>query len=218
MTDSTGRPERLVSPTAGRQSWTKHAYEVLVETAGRYNAVIDYADLAEQVQQRSGLRTTASTGTWLPGVLSLVAYQCHRLADPALTALVIHKGGRVGGAYNEVLRIAGLQPIDDEDARELHAAGARLECYRRWGADVPADATAAMPALPSRGHRTTGHLSGQGPSTRTRGAHASSTGSRASRTATRPKAARTSTEARRGAICPTCFMEMPLAGPCPNCA
>lgn len=216
MSDSSAGPERLVSPTAGRQAWTKQTYEVLVETAARYNAVITYADLAEEVQQRSGLRTTAGTGSWMPAVLSLVAHQCHRLTDPALTSLVIHKDGRVGSVYNEVLRIAGLSPIEDE--RERHAAAARLECYRRWGADVPPDATPSLPGPPTRTHRGSRDTERRATDTPpAAGTRASSTPRTSARSTARPRAG-AGTEARRGAICPRCFMEMPLTGTCPNCS
>ena len=58
-----GDEERFVSPTVGKKYWVKHGYDVLVETAGRYNAVITYGDLAEEVQRRSGLHRARRCAT-----------------------------------------------------------------------------------------------------------------------------------------------------------
>lgn len=183
MTDN----EKYVTPRVAQPYWVKHAYEALVETAGRYNAVITYSELAEEVQRRSSLRTTSQMHHWIGGLLADLVKVNHARSEPALTALVVRKDdGQVGTGYAEVLRADGQPPIDDEMEREMHAAGARLECYRHWGADVPADAT---PTLTTR---------------------------------TREVRARTPRSApvveRRGNVCPTCFMETPVSGDCPNCA
>ena len=176
-----------VTPKFAQPYWAKHAYEVLVETAGRYNAVITYSELAEEVQRRSSLRTKSQMRNWIGGLLADLVKVNHARNEPPLTSLVVHKDdGQVGVGYDEVLRVAGEQPIADALERETHAAAARLECYRHWGAEVPAD---AKPTL----------------SAKTRVVRAST-----------PRAA-AATEARRGAVCPTCFMEMPVSGPCPNC-
>src|SRR6478735_1581033 len=155
--------ETFVTPKFAQPYWAKHAYEVLVETAGRYNAVITYSELAEEVKVN------------------------HVRNEPPLASLVVRKDdGQVGAGYDEALRVAGEAPITDPLERENSAAAARLECYRHWGADVPAD---AVPTLTAK--------------------------ARVVRAST-PRAT-AATEARRGAVCPTCFMEMPVSGPCPNC-
>lgn len=197
----TGSEDRFVNPTVGKKYWVKHAYDTLVETASRYNAVITYGDLAEEVQRRSGLHTTAPLRNWVGDLLRMIAQANHLRDEPALTALVVHKhDGRVGAGYDEVLRLAGQPPIADEIERENQAAAARLECYRRWCDDVPAD---ARPTL----------------ATHTRPVRAATSGRSASRAAPTPsRATPRSREERRGGICPTCFMEMPVAGPCPNCS
>jgi hypothetical protein len=192
----TPEPERYVKPAAAHKYWAKHAYEVLVETAGRYNAVITHTELAEQVQRRSNLWTKAAPGSWVGALLVDLAKVGHLRGEPALAALVVRKqDGQVGAGYDEVLRATGSGPIDDPIERELHAATARLECYRHWGADVPEGAT---PTLPGR--------TGERPSRP------------AARTGSRTTTSRAAAEPRRGGVCPTCFMEMPVAGPCPNCA
>ena len=178
--------ETYVTPKVAQPYWAKHAYEVLVETAGRYNAVITYSELAEEVQRRSSLHTKAAMRNWIRGLLADLAKVNHLRGEPPLMSLVVHKqDGQVGDGYDEVLKAYGQAPIHDELERETHAAAARLECYRHWGADVPAD---AQPTLTPR--------------------------MREVRVRT-PRAV--APEVRRGAVCPTCFMEMPLSGVCANC-
>ncbi|MDN5798361.1 MAG: hypothetical protein L0H79_21795 [Intrasporangium sp.] len=194
-------PERYVTPTAARPYWAKHAYEILVETAGRYNAVITYSEFGEQIQRRSGLWTKATAGSWIGTLLVDLAKVSHVRGEPALSSLVVHKqDGQVGTGYNEVLRVAGTRPIDDPVAREMHAATTRLECYRHWGADVPADAT---PSFSPRFRES-------------RSRRVREPRSRRESTPHRRAPSRASTE-RHGPVCPTCFLEMPLSGPCPNC-
>lgn len=191
------QPERFVTPAQAHQFWVKHAYEILAETASRYNAVITYGDLAEEVQRRSGLWTKATMRHWVGALLVDIARVNNVREEPALTALVVHKqDGRVGPGYDEVLRLAGQAPSGDEQERETHAATARLECYRRWAHDVPEDAVPTF-VTPARSGTT-----------RTAGRSATP---RARTTRT------TRTEERRGSVCPTCFMEMPLSGRCANC-
>ncbi|HEX5968865.1 MAG TPA: hypothetical protein VFY88_10330, partial [Intrasporangium sp.] len=131
----------------------------------------------------------------------MIAQANHLRDEPALASLVVHKhDGRVGAGYDEVRRLAGQPPIADEMERENHAAAARLECYRRWCDDVPAD---ARPTLVTPSHPVRAATPGRSAS---KAAPASS------------RATSRSREERRGGICPTCFMEMPVAGPCPNCS
>jgi hypothetical protein len=180
-------PEKFVTPKAAAPHWVKHAYEILVETAGRYDAVITSSELAEEVQRRSNLWTNSQMRNWIGGLVADVVKVNHARDEPALASLVVRKDdGQVGAGYDEVLRVSGHAPITDLLEREEHAAAARLECYRHWGADVPEGATPTLSA-------------------RTRVVRART-----------PRAA--PVEARRGAVCPTCFMEMPVSGPCPNCS
>lgn len=177
---------KYVTPKVAQPIWVKHAYEILVDTAGRYNAVITYSELAEELQRRSGLATKSPMHNWIGGLLDDVVKVNHARKEPALPSLVVRKDdGQVGAGYADVLRISGESPIDDRLERETHAAGMRLDCYRHWGADVPAN---AVPTLSPRMREV------------------------------RDRTTRTPvTEARRGAICPTCFMETPVSGSCPNC-
>jgi hypothetical protein len=138
-----------VSAAQAQIVWTRAAYPALMEVARRYHAVVTYAELAERVQQASGVRTRIDQRHWLGKVLALVVREAHRRGDPPLTALVVHAAdGRVGSAYQDVLAVAGQPALADEMDREQHAAAARLACYRHFGADLPADG--GIPALAPR--------------------------------------------------------------------
>ncbi|NUO33893.1 MAG: hypothetical protein HOQ27_02295, partial [Dermatophilaceae bacterium] len=120
-----------VTPQVGHPYWAKHAYEVLVETAGRYDAVITYSELAEEVQRRSSLWSKSEMRTWIGGLLADMAKVNHVRGEPPLTSLVVHKqDGRASSGYDEARKLAGQRPLDDPGERELQAATARLECYR----------------------------------------------------------------------------------------
>lgn len=132
---------RCVGINEGLAGWAKAAFDILCGVAGGYNGLITYSELAEDVQERSGLSTRSPQRNWIGKVLAVVAHRCHSEQLPALTALVVHKGdGQVGDGYAEVLRIAGIDQIDDRLEREEHAAISRLECYGRWCHHVPDDA------------------------------------------------------------------------------
>lgn len=125
----------------GRPRWAIAAFDILRRVAGDYNGLITYSELADEVQRRAGLSTPSPQRNWIGKVLADVAHRCHSEQLPALTALVVHKhDGQVGDGYAEVLRIAGIDQIDDRLEREEHAAISRLECYRHWCDDVPVDA------------------------------------------------------------------------------
>lgn len=182
--------------------WTRAAYPALVDVAHRYHAVITYAELAEAVQQASGVRTSVNQRHWIGKVLALVVREAHRRGDPPLTALVVHAtDGMVGAGYQDVLEVAGQPPILDEMDREQHAAAARLACYRHFGADLPADG--GIPALAPR--LTTAV---------TRKKAATAKGSTA-KGATAAAAA--ATVPRPPAICPNCFLELPATRVCDSC-
>ncbi|MFJ9457898.1 hypothetical protein ACIRST_22790 [Kitasatospora sp. NPDC101447] len=187
----------VVGATQAHIVWTRAAYPALVEVASRYHAVITYAELAEAVQEASGVRTRVNQRHWIGKVLSLVILEAHRRGDPPLTSLVVNAAdGKVGAGYQEVLAVAGQPPLADEMDREQHAAAARLACYRHFGADLPADG--GTPALAPRLRASV------------------------QRKATSSSAAATSTTAaaaapRPPAICPTCFLELPATRVCDSC-
>lgn len=121
--------------------WAAAAFEILLETARHYQAVIEYAALGSAIQERTGVTTRQGIQNWISPVLGRVVERCHREGVPPLTALVVHKAdGMVGAGYDAVLKAQGVAPLDDPMQREHHAAGARLECYR-WAEalDLPTD-------------------------------------------------------------------------------
>ncbi|KAA1425871.1 hypothetical protein [Nocardioides antri] len=124
-----------------RETWAESAYDILVGVAGRYHAVVEYTQLGEEIQQRSGVETRMAVRNWIPGVLELVAHRCVSEGVPPLTSLVVRKDtGMVGDGYAAVLTALGSTPLDDPMQRERHAAQSRLECYQ-WASapDLPAD-------------------------------------------------------------------------------
>lgn len=180
--------QRLVGSKAGQVPWAREALIILRETASRYGATVTYADLAEAVQHRSGIRTHAQQRTWLAPVLKLVATACQGRGLPPLIALAVNaQDGRVGAAYDAVRQVAGEPPFATKSERERHASEARLACYKAFCESIPEDARpTTAPPRPSA----------------------------APRTATRkPQPVEI-----RAAVCPSCFIEMPLVGGgCPNC-
>ncbi|WBP91022.1 hypothetical protein [Kitasatospora cathayae] len=173
--------------------WTRAAYPALEDVARRYHAVITYAELAEAVQQASGVRTSVNQRHWIGKVLALVVREAHRRGDPPLTALVVHAtDGMVGAGYQDVLAVAGQPPIADEMDREQHAAAARLACYRHFGADLPADG--GTPALAPRLKSAQTRKSAQA-----------------------RKTAAAAPAPRPPAICPNCFLELPATRVCDSC-
>ncbi|MFI6870262.1 hypothetical protein [Nocardia sp. NPDC050406] len=117
-------------------AWSLAAHEVLVETASTYGHFITVTELAERVQDMSGVHTNAPTRTWMDAILRKVARRCHGAGEPPLTALCVNRNHKVGDIYKYVLELAAL-PIPDD--LELHAGYARWQCYATYAADVPAE-------------------------------------------------------------------------------
>ncbi|MEU8921835.1 hypothetical protein AB0D10_13000 [Kitasatospora sp. NPDC048545] len=190
-----------VGATQAHIVWTRAAYPALVEVAGRYHAVISYADLAEALQEASGVRTRVNHRHWIGKVLSLVVLEAHRRGDPPLTALVVNAtDGKVGPAYQEVLAVAGQPPLVEEMDREQHAAAARLACYRHFGADLPADG-----GTPALAPRLLASVARKKAAPRTAAATTTTTTGAAAAVPRPP------------AICPTCFLELPATRVCDSC-
>lgn len=190
--------ERWVGVKEASEAWTAAAVEVLSEVAGHYLGVITYAELAEQVQARTGLRTRVSFRSWIGTLLGAAVVRCRAQGLPPLTSLVVHSQTAAAGA--------------DETT-----AAARLTCYRHFATDVPvevivaADAAArakeaeAKEAAPARRSTTR-------PSTTRR--------STASRATTGPRGTggrRRSAADEAPRICPTCFVQLPASGICDEC-
>ena len=131
--ESDASPVAFADAVAG---WAAAARPVLIETAVRYNRVITYGELGEEVQARTGIRTRMLLTNWIGRVLGHVALTSIESGDILLTALCVHQDGTVGAGYAEAVKmVEGVEPDD----REIHAARTRLVAYRRYATDMPAD-------------------------------------------------------------------------------
>ncbi|MCT9011101.1 hypothetical protein [Streptomyces rhizosphaerihabitans] len=149
MSSSVASDDAVPTAQEAREAWAGEAYEVLMGVAGTYHAVITYKELAEEIQHRTGVRTKALLHNWIGSVLGRVVREARRRGDPPLIALVVRSSdGMVGDGYKEVLEVAGEPPVEGVLEREQHAAGARLACYRHFGATLPLDG--GVPALAPR--------------------------------------------------------------------
>lgn len=191
------------------EAWVKETYDVLGAVAFDYHGVITTTDLAERVQEASGIRTSRPETAWLAKVLLPVAHLCRRNGEPPLTALVVDpRTGWVGEVYDDVLRVADQLPILEPVKREMHASAARLECYR-WAGSAPAGGgePAAVPEPISRRARAPRPVG-------------TSAAPRTPRAAAPPKPAvkpRIAASDRPITVCPRCFMAVPATGLCDNC-
>ncbi len=105
------------------------------------------------MQERSGIRTKQLQHYWLGDVLQRVAQDCAARGEPNLSSLCVNAAGSVGDGYGlAVADTTGQAPSDPD----RHAALARLECYRHFGADLPAGggAAALTPRLAATRTRT----------------------------------------------------------------
>lgn len=117
-------------------AWSGAAREVLLRAAHRYGAVVTYKELGEEAQAAAGIRTRSLLMNWIGQVLEEVAARCAAEDEVVLTALCVHQDGTVGDGYaGAVERYGGGRPSDPE----LHAADARLDCYRKYATDLPPD-------------------------------------------------------------------------------
>jgi len=132
--EASGEP---VEVQDARAAWVLIARESLLRTAGTYNAYITYRDLAEELQNKSGIRTKQLTHHWIGKVLGIVSSECHKSSEPLLSSLCVQQNGSVGAGYGVALdaTYGGPRPAD----LDLAAAEERLKCYRHFGAQMPAD-------------------------------------------------------------------------------
>ncbi|WP_152910550.1 hypothetical protein [Pseudactinotalea sp. HY160] len=236
-----------VSVENGIPGWSRAALEVLQEVAGTYNATITSSALIEEIQSRSGRWANVTSKAWVRKVLAVVTLKCQREEWPHLAALVLRPSdSTVGPWYGDVLAITGpgTSPDEQHHAAEMRLECYRhfgadvptgavpvLRPVSRKRMD-----DAARPARSAGGRAVAGSVSaaddaegghggtaGPGPSSRA-GAEAATPSGRPARggdsgakgSGRRPQS-KAAGEERTGGICPTCFMQMPLTGECPNC-
>ena len=131
------------------EAWVPEAHRILTRVAGTYQGLIEYAELAAEIQESTGIHTRRQVRSWVGPVLEQVARLNHENGEPPLTSLVVQKGdGTVGVGYDEAMRLTDGPDFADPLAREKHAAKARLDCYQWADAKVPADG--GRPALSPR--------------------------------------------------------------------
>jgi hypothetical protein len=135
--------ESPVAMVDAKRHWTAAARAPLERTARTYHATIRYSELAEEIQEATGIRTRMLMHYWIGEVLGAVSHECRRRGEPMLSALCVDGEGSVGPGYGGLLAEIGIPVHDDLDA---HAANERLLCYQHFQAEgLPADG--GRPAL-----------------------------------------------------------------------
>ncbi|WP_050346895.1 hypothetical protein [Arsenicicoccus sp. oral taxon 190] len=208
---------RLMSLQQRHEIWADHALAVLMETAAVHQTAITYADLAARVQERSGITTDVPARSWLVKVLTIVGRRTREAEEPDLVSLVVEANGSVGPGYDTVRSALG-EPPHGPAHREQAAAEARLACNRRYAPAVPEDAQPLLhpvTTLESLGTRTSRAPKAARAAREPREPRAARP---AAGPAARPAARSAKPVEREAAFCPTCFLQLPLSGTCPNCA
>jgi hypothetical protein len=124
-----------VGEDTARTAWATAAREVLIETAAKYHSVITSKELAAAVMERSNIHTKRPSHYWIGDVLARVAAECTKRSEPLLSSLCVNADGSVGASYAPTV-VAARGSLDGD--ADDHAARERLECYRTFGADLPA--------------------------------------------------------------------------------
>jgi hypothetical protein len=200
--DATSEPRDAaeVGALTARTAWAEAARPVLLEAAGRYRATVTYKQLAEAVQESTGITTTQLTPRWIGDVLRRVTDECESRGEPLLSSLCVTVQGSVGQGYADAVEHArGTRPDDPDD----HAATERLSCYRHWQATgLPSDGGTAL---------RTAHF------THARQARTTKPTARVAK----PRKASTPTkpvpEPKPTRLCPRCFTQVPASGVCDYC-
>lgn len=123
-------------------TWIPLAHEKLIATARTYHAYITYRELADHVQQASGIRTRSMLQNWIGRLLEEVATRAKEYDEPPLTSLCVHHDGTIGDGYARAPKSVPDTPTEDI---EHYAARHRLLCYRKYAEDLPENGGA--PAL-----------------------------------------------------------------------
>jgi hypothetical protein len=93
----------LVDFKAAQRAWATSARPVLERVARTYNEYIVYQDLAEAVQEESGITIGVPFRHWIGSVLGAVARDQRAPDEPMLTCLCVHADGTVGSGYGEAV-------------------------------------------------------------------------------------------------------------------
>ncbi|CAH0136240.1 hypothetical protein SRABI26_00353 [Arthrobacter sp. Bi26] len=111
------------------------------EVARTCNSHIIYSDLASGVMEETAIRTGQLLTNFSGKLLNRVIHICLDRGLPALSSLVVTASdGTRGSGFNEVLRASDKDIPATDLERERAAAVERLECYKVYCEDLPADA------------------------------------------------------------------------------
>lgn len=190
---------KYVSQADAIRQWWPAAREVLLEAAREYGGWITYEDLSTRIQAATGITTKQLLPHWIGRVLELVAEDAEGRGEPRLTSVCVTTELLVGEGY------PGVPDGADARTRERVAAKDRLECYRFFGATMPADGGAPTVLAPST------------VLDRARVARPARTDRPARSRAAAPKKAAASEGGMRETTCPHCFMVVPAAPTCRDC-
>ena len=166
-------------------AWAGAAYLALQQVAAKYHATTTYKELGETVQHTTGVRTRMLLMNWIGQVLGSVARECTQQGEPLLTALCVTSTGTVGEGYGDAVEESYGARTDDLEA---HAAAERLECYRRYAMDLPANG--GVPAL---------------------------TKQVAAKKRAAAKQRTQAAKERPKPVCSTCYLQLPASGVCDYC-
>ena len=175
-----------VSQSDALRLWWPAARDALLEVARDYGAWITHEQLGERIQASTGVTTRQPVAEWIGRVLDRVADDAESRGEPHLTSLCVGPDMAIGADYRWAPSGGG------ERAREQAAAEDRFQCYRFFGATLPADGGA--PQLTPR---------------------AASRVVRERRPAATPRPAPSLT--MREVTCTSCFMLVPAAAECREC-
>lgn len=128
--------QSAVSQADAVRAWAVVAFDELIRTAHKYDAVVTYKELALLVQDVSGIRTRVLITNWIGKLLEEVAILAREREEPPLTSLCVHHDGTIGDGYARAPKSVVDQPGEDI---EFYAAEHRLLCYQKYAEDLPSD-------------------------------------------------------------------------------
>ena len=120
-----------------KAAWIPFAREALTRVAREYNGLISYGELAEEVQERTQIRTRQLKHYWVGAVLGVVSQDCHSRGEPLLPSLCVQQDGHSGAGYAAAIADTYGGPVPED--LDMAAAEERLKCYTHFGATLPAD-------------------------------------------------------------------------------
>lgn len=118
-----------------KAAWIPFAREALIRVAREYNGLISYSELAEEVQERTQIRTRQLKHYWVGAVLGVVSQDCHSRGEPLLPSLCVQQDGQIGAGYAAALTETYGGPVPED--LDMAAAEERLKCYTHFGATLP---------------------------------------------------------------------------------